>query len=137
GGGELDLHGLQPQSKTRNACWTRLSRPLLRWLQRRAPAIADRRHGCDTGGPACQGPSPEKGCLVIVTRSAFLAGSAILLALTAATPACAQDLQDRPVELPPPSETPATTDPDQVQFSATTLQYDTDTEIVTSTGDVR
>jgi len=75
--------------------------------------------------------------LVIVTRSAFLAGSAILLALTAVTPACAQDLQDRPVELPPPSETPAPADPDQVQFSATTLQYDTDTEVVTATGDVR
>lgn len=74
---------------------------------------------------------------MIVTRSAFLAGSAILLALMAATPACAQDLQDRPVELPPPSETPASTDPDQVQFSATTLQYDTDTEVVTATGDVR
>jgi LPS-assembly protein len=76
--------------------------------------------------------------LVIVTRSAFLAGSAILLALTVAAPASAQDLQDRPVELPPPPpETPASTDPDQVQFSATTLQYDTDTEIVTATGDVR
>jgi LPS-assembly protein len=87
--------------------------------------------------PGSQGPSPEKGCLVIVTRSAFLAGSAILLALAAATPACAQDLQDRPVEVPPPSEAPASTDPDQVQFSATTLQYDTDTEIVTATGDVR
>jgi len=74
---------------------------------------------------------------VIVTRSAFLAGSAIILALAAATPACAQDLQDRPVELPPPSETPPSTDADQVQFSATTLQYDTDTEIVTATGDVR
>lgn len=74
---------------------------------------------------------------MIVTRSAFLAGSAILLALAAATPAGAQDLQDRPVELPPPSETPPSTDPDQVQFSATTLQYDTDTEVVTATGDVR
>jgi LPS-assembly protein len=75
--------------------------------------------------------------LVIVTRSAFLAGSAILLALTVANPACAQDLQDRPVELPPPSDATAPADPDQVQFSATTLQYDTDTEIVTATGDVR
>src|ERR1700759_5175320 len=101
------------------------------------PAIADRGRGCDTGGPACQGPSPEKGYLVIVTRSAFLAGSAILLALAAANPALAQDLQDRPAELPPPADTTVPTDPDQVQFSATTLQYDTDTDVVTATGDVR
>ncbi|HEX7695638.1 MAG TPA: hypothetical protein VF409_14170, partial [Sphingomonas sp.] len=65
---------------------------------------------------------------MIVTRSAFLAGSAILLALAVARPACAQDLQDRPTELPPPAQTPVPADPDQVQFSAGTLQYDIDTE---------
>ena len=74
---------------------------------------------------------------MIVTRSAFLAGSAILLALAVVRPACAQDLQDRPTELPPPAQTPVPADPDQVQFSAGTLQYDIDTETVTATGDVR
>jgi LPS-assembly protein len=91
--------------------------------------------------------------LVIVTRSAFLAGSAILLALVAATPANAQDIQDRPVALPnspaaaadapapdAPAAVPATEeadDPDQVQFTAGTLEYNQDTDVVTATGDVR
>ncbi|MGN6817718.1 MAG: LPS-assembly protein LptD [Sphingomonas sp.] len=74
---------------------------------------------------------------MIVTRSAFLASSAILLALAAVKPAQAQDLQDRSAEPPPPAETPVPSDPDQVQFSAGTLQYDIDTETVTATGDVR
>ena len=39
--------------------------------------------------------SPQKGCLVNFTRSAFLAGSAMLFAVAAANPAGAQDLQDR------------------------------------------
>ena len=83
-----------------------------------------------------QGPSPKK-VFGDLCAFAFLAGSAILLALVAVSPAGAQDLQDRPVELPPPPDATAPADPDQVQFSATTLQYDTDTEIVTATGDVR
>jgi hypothetical protein len=75
--------------------------------------------------------------LVIFTRSAFLAGSAILLTLAVAQPASAQDLQDRPTAPPPASEAPLPTDPDQVQFSSTTLEYDQDTDTVTATGDVR
>lgn len=94
---------------------------------------------------------------MIVTRSAFLAGSAILLALGVASPANAQDLQDRPTPLPnspaaaanaPATDIPATSatdtpaadtpdDPDLVQFTATTLEYDQDNDIVTVTGDVR
>ncbi len=72
-----------------------------------------------------------------VTRSAFLAGSAILFALAAALPAQAQDLQDRTTNPAPPPATPLPTDPDQVQFSATTLEYDSDADVVTATGDVR
>ncbi|MBM3929587.1 MAG: LPS-assembly protein LptD, partial [Sphingomonadales bacterium] len=52
-------------------------------------------------------------------------------------PAAAQDLQDRPVEPPPPSETALPTRDDQVQFSADTLEYRFEEDIVTATGDVR
>ena len=72
-----------------------------------------------------------------LTRSAFLTGSAMLVAVAAASPASAQDLQDRQATPPPPVETPLPTDPDQVQFSAGTLQYDQDSDTVTATGDVR
>jgi LPS-assembly protein len=71
------------------------------------------------------------------TRSAFLAGSAMLFVLAAAAPAGAQDLQDRQATPPPSAETPPPTDPDQVQFSAGALEYDQDSETVTATGDVR
>ena len=71
-----------------------------------------------------QGGRPQKGCLVNFTRSAFLTGSAMLFTLAAAAPANAQDLQDRQATPPPPVETPLPTDPDQVQFSSGTLEYD-------------
>ncbi len=51
--------------------------------------------------------------------------------------ATAQDLQDRPVEAPPPSETPLPDDPDQIQFSADTAEYDSTGDVVTVNGDVR
>lgn len=53
-----------------------------------------------------------------------------------ANPALAQDLQTRPVTPPPPSATPSAPD-DQVQFTATNLEYDSKEDIVTATGDVR
>ena len=71
---------------------------------------------------------------MIFTRSAFLAGSAMLLAFAAASPAGAQDREATP---PPPIETPPPADSDQVQFSANTLEYDQDADVVTATGDVR
>ncbi len=90
---------------------------------------------------------------MIVTRSAFLAGSAILLALAAASPANAQDVQDQPTPLPNPPAAATTApakdaspaapntgeadDPDLVQFTAATLEYDQDNDVVTVTGDVR
>src|SRR5262249_25949835 len=99
--------------------------------------IAVRAAQCDTGNPARQGRCRKKGCLVTVTRSAFLAGSAIVLALAVPPPPPAQALPDRPVNPAPPPETPLPTDPDQVQFSSGTLEYDNDTDTVTATGDVR
>jgi LPS-assembly protein len=59
------------------------------------------------------------------------------LALLAARTASAQDLTDRPAGPPPPSATPLPSDPDQVQFSADALEYDTNSDVVTVTGDVR
>ncbi|MDQ1156393.1 LPS-assembly protein [Sphingomonas sp. SORGH_AS 950] len=72
-------------------------------------------------------------------RSTLLTGSTLplaLLAALAATPAAAQDLQDRPVA-PPPADGPAPADSNQVRFSAAQLEYDIDADIVTATGDVR
>ena len=54
-----------------------------------------------------------------------------------ARPAAAQDLQDRPVPPPPASEAATPGNPDQVQFSASVLQYDNASDVVTATGDVR
>jgi LPS-assembly protein len=58
-------------------------------------------------------------------------------ALAAVPGARAQDLQDRPVDPPPPSESPLPDDPDQIQFSADTAEYDSDGDVVTVKGDVR
>ena len=66
------------------------------------------------------------------------AGCAVAAALLAA-PAAAQDLQNRPVAAPPASD-PAIAAPageDQVQFSAGSLEYDTDTDVVTALSEVR
>lgn len=54
-----------------------------------------------------------------------------------ATPGLAQDLNDRPVDLPPPSDSKLPADPDQVQFSADGIEYDSENDIVTAKGDVR
>lgn len=64
----------------------------------------------------------------------FLA--ALPLALLA-TPGWSQDLQAPAVAPPPPSEQPLPTSEDEVQFSAGTLEYDSEADIVTATGDVR
>lgn len=79
--------------------------------------------------------------MFIVLRIDLLAGCALTLALLAASPTHAQDLQDRPVT-PPAPEAPAagastTPDADQVQFSSETLEYDTNTDVVTAKGAVR
>jgi LPS-assembly protein len=66
----------------------------------------------------------------------LIAGCALALA---SAPALAQNLQDRPVQPPPSTEPipPAADGDDQVRFSAGTLEYDSEADLVTATGDVR
>ena len=49
----------------------------------------------------------------------------------------AANLQDRPVETPPPSTEATSTNPDEVQFNADQLDYDYENDVVTASGDVR
>jgi LPS-assembly protein len=65
-----------------------------------------------------------------------LAAGAAAVALFA-LPVHAQDLQDRPAAPPPPNVTTTPLPDDQVDFSAATLEYDMNAEVVTATGDVR
>jgi LPS-assembly protein len=69
-------------------------------------------------------------------KRAVLLVTCVFPAVLLANPALAQDLQTRPVTPPPPSATPSAPD-DQVQFTATNLEYDSKEDIVTATGDVR
>ncbi len=75
-------------------------------------------------------------------RIDLMAGCALSLALLATAPAAAQSLQDR-AAAPPAQDAPVANaaapaiGEDQVQFSATALEYDTDADIVTATGEVR
>ena len=68
-------------------------------------------------------------------RAVVLVSCALPLALAGA-PAAAQDLNTRTVPPPLPLAAPPASD-DQVRFSAGNLEYDTDSEVVTATGDVR
>ncbi|OYY90875.1 MAG: organic solvent tolerance protein [Sphingomonas sp. 28-66-16] len=68
----------------------------------------------------------------------FLLGSCALTALlTLAGTGRAQDLSATPRAPAPPSETALPTDKEQIQFSADTLDYDSEADIVTASGDVR
>ena len=94
---------------------------------------------------AANGCPVPKGLVRIVLRIDLLTGCALSLALAtgiAAAPAQAQDFQNRPVAPPvqdPPVANASTATPaeDQVQFSSTALEYNTNTDIVTATGEVR
>ena len=66
----------------------------------------------------------------------LLWASSAAVALSTA-PAGAQELNDRPVAAPPPSQDAAPADPKQVQFSSDSLEYDNTADVVTATGDVR
>lgn len=71
-------------------------------------------------------------------RFDLMAGCALAAALLVA-PAAAQDLQNRPVA-PPPASDPALATPagdDQVQFSAGSLDYDSNADMVTALDEVR
>jgi LPS-assembly protein len=91
-----------------------------------------------------------------VTRKGLLLSAALGLCLTAQaraqetadpreTPADqplpqevpAAKLQDRPAEAPPLSPTAVPDDPQQIQFTSDVLEYDSEADIVTATGDVR
>ena len=61
----------------------------------------------------------------------------LTLAAASATPAIAQDLGDRPVPPPASGTAPMPANDEEVTFSATTLDYDDNTQVVTATGDVR
>ena len=78
----------------------------------------------------------QGGLVRIVVRIDLLAGCALALALVPA-PAWSQDLQTPSVAPPPPSAEGTTSNPDQVRFSAGSLEYDTKSDIVTALGDVR
>jgi LPS-assembly protein len=71
-----------------------------------------------------------------VRRRDLLLCCTLPLAL-AATAARAQELGDRPGGPPPPSSTPLPSDPNQVQFDAGVLEYDSKADIVTVSDDVR
>ncbi len=75
-----------------------------------------------------------------MTRKALLLAGVVPLALCLVPGASAtgvQDLQDRAVEPPPPSETALPDDPSQIQFSADLAEYDSNGDVVTVSGDVR
>ena len=63
--------------------------------------------------------------------------TALPLALALAQPALAQDLRDRPQGPPSAGGTPLPSDDKEITFSAETLDYDQDADIVTASGDVR
>lgn len=72
-----------------------------------------------------------------MNRHALLRRTALALALVGPWGAHAQDLTDRPVELPATSDAPAPASDEEVTFSADTLAYDSDADIVTASGEVR
>ncbi|KQM67006.1 MULTISPECIES: LPS-assembly protein LptD [unclassified Sphingomonas] len=67
-----------------------------------------------------------------------LGSLALGLTLAIAGPAVAQDLQDRSLPPPPPeSALPTPASEDQIDFSSDLLQYDSNADVVTATGEVR
>ncbi len=72
-----------------------------------------------------------------MTRWDGLVGGVVPLAFALASTAAAQDLQSRPVAPPTPDAIATPADADQIAFSANTLDYDQNADIVTATGEVR
>jgi len=76
-----------------------------------------------------------------LSRFDFLAGAAsvaLLWGMVPAAPAAAQDLQNRAVPPPAAADEPAApASDDQVRFTAGQLEYDTNDDVVTASGDVR
>lgn len=67
----------------------------------------------------------------------LLVAGVALLSLAIAGGAHAQDLQDRPVDPPPPPATATAPTADEIDFSAALLEYDSEADVITATGDVR
>lgn len=63
--------------------------------------------------------------------------TALPLALALASPVAAQDLQDRPQGPPAAGDAPVPANEDEITFSAETLEYDDQGNVVTASGDVR
>ncbi|GAA0731155.1 LPS-assembly protein LptD [Sphingomonas japonica] len=73
-----------------------------------------------------------------MSRPALLCTAALSLTLLACGAARGQDLQDRAAAPPLPDQTEAAPrSDDEIDFSAATLEYDSEAEIVTASGDVR
>lgn len=71
-----------------------------------------------------------------LTRLHLLLSAALALAWAAGDPALAQDLQQTPTA-PPPEPEQAPTTAEEITFSAANLEYDSEADIVTASGDVR
>lgn len=79
---------------------------------------------------------PQSG--TIVTRKISFLSAALPLVLGASPALAAQDLQQRPVDAPPPPVAAQAPESDEeITFSAEALEYDSNTEVVTVNGDVR
>jgi len=63
--------------------------------------------------------------------------SLVAIAVAGCAAAQAQSLQDRPTQPPAPTKESASAPEDEVTFSAATLDYDDNADVVTATGDVR
>ena len=72
-----------------------------------------------------------------VTHSALLLTGAIGLLVANAGAARAQDLQDRAVAPPPVTASSPPAQDEQIQFTSDTLEYESESEVVTAKGDVR
>lgn len=72
-----------------------------------------------------------------MTKWDGLVGGMVPVALALASPASAQDLQTRPAPPPAVDAIAAPADPDQIGFSAASLEYDQDADLVTANGEVR
>lgn len=102
------------------------------------PRCDTRRSGvADQGGRA----RDEGRNILTVSRLQLLASSilasALLCAASAPASARPQDLQDRPVEPPAAAEIASPPSEDQIGFSADRLEYDTEAEVITASGEVR
>src|SRR3546814_286442 len=92
--------------------------------------------GSAIGDPRLNAPGPL-GEEFTVTRHALLATCVFSATALIGGGARAQDLLRQDAPPPPPPVQAPPEDPNQIQFSTGTLEYDMDVDIVTASGDVR